>query len=281
MTSSDGVSAINWNRFGSTCPIAFMASDGAKRSVVSLTDSWMISPILCCRIDVLFWRLTGKDKSKMIRPLRFGCGTTATGDILKFGCRSCLMSSHRTTCKNPAFIWYSMSSWTNSITSRVRAVECAPHATAKVMASLVHGAPQSTGTPFSQSFRWAANGCSTDIRNIGFSKLCLSLFGPPLSFPWFFRLPVAPAKGVGGPRSTSASVAGLPAICLFWIVSIWPAILSCVPLSIVVSAQVGGWDDTTLRGLLKVSSCQPPAPPPRACLAGLRPGYPSAMGLTR
>jgi hypothetical protein len=43
---------------------------------------------------------------------------------------------------------------------------------------------------------------------------------------------------------------------------------------------IGGLGNMTF-GLLGISSCQPPAPPPLALFAGLCPGYPLAIGFTK
>jgi hypothetical protein len=148
---------------------------------------------------------------------------TATGDTLRVAGRQCLISSHSTISKNPASTWYLMSLWTSLMALGVLAVWCAP---ASSIASIGHAVAQLTGTPCSQSFRWATKGCWTDSMYIGFSRL---LWAPPLSF--FCLLPVALASRVAGPWRTSANVAGLLARHFCLISLKWLASLSQVTLS--------------------------------------------------
>ena len=67
-------------------PSCIMASAGARRVVVSLTEG-MMEP-LC---------LSAKERSRMVRNRRDLCGTMATGLIFNFFGGLCLMSFHLTT----------------------------------------------------------------------------------------------------------------------------------------------------------------------------------------
>jgi hypothetical protein len=215
MTLSAGVSAINWKSLGRTWPIAFTPSGGgANRSVVSFTDCWMTSPIRR-RLFPEDWRRTGKDKSRMIRLRRFGWGITATGDILKFaGTGLCLISSQRTIRVNLAATWYSTSSCTSAMASGGHAVGWGPRSTAMSMASWVHGVPQATGTPRSQSRRWLEKGCSIESRNIGFNRL--RHLAPVFDFRFSGGLPWTSWFGVFGLCNISARVEFRPETYCFW-----------------------------------------------------------------
>jgi hypothetical protein len=102
MCSSGGTVAMKSNSRGNTFPSSFTGMSGACRCVVSLTDSWMMSssrvrlrPSPCPRLCLRTAKANGR--SKIMRPLRLLCGTTAKGEIFKCLGRSLRNSAHGMT----------------------------------------------------------------------------------------------------------------------------------------------------------------------------------------
>ena len=72
---------------------------GDQEVVVWFTESTITGPIF--RLSVC--RLTGNDKSRMIRGRRLAWGTAATGDTFKFAGGFFISSDARMTSQNPPF----------------------------------------------------------------------------------------------------------------------------------------------------------------------------------
>jgi hypothetical protein len=88
---SAGTVAVKSNKRGKTLPSSFTGTSGARRRVLSLTEAWMMSsPCRFCPLLLVFplgplRARTANDRSRIMRPRRFRCGsTTASGEI--FNC---------------------------------------------------------------------------------------------------------------------------------------------------------------------------------------------------
>ena len=141
---------------------------GAVVAVVSLIDGWRIGPILCLPGRGL---RMGKDKSRIMRPRRPGCGTTATGEIFRFHGGFCIRSLASRTWLKPALIWYWMSCSKSSITSGISADGCGPRSRASRIWSGCQSGPQSTSTPCSHHLSSGPNGCASIANGDGCIKL--------------------------------------------------------------------------------------------------------------
>ena len=122
-------------------PISLTAMSGDRLSFVSLKLDWIGSAPFLSHPGY-----TGEEKSKTIRPGLFFFGTTAIGDTFNFWGLKFFTSSQRKICKNPASIWYCISSLTVAAFSGSSALRCGPQVMAYLITSHSQSGTQLTGT---------------------------------------------------------------------------------------------------------------------------------------
>jgi len=88
-----------------------------------------------------------KDRSKIALKIRLLWGTAASGEIFKFGCGSCFMSSHQIISASPCSTFSNASCHRHRVASGDFADACGPLCMAASKCSFDHPAPQSTGHP--------------------------------------------------------------------------------------------------------------------------------------
>jgi len=112
------------------------------------------------------------NRSKIALKILLLCGTAASGEIFRFGCRSCFISSQKMISASPCATFSSASCLKHCAASGDFANQCGLLLIAALMCSLVQSSPQSIGHPsvaYWNTVAWAG---------------CWLMLGSGLICPW-------------------------------------------------------------------------------------------------